>query len=115
MASGRATMRAQSAQTWPFPLRDLVQQIHQSLICFQSLRREARQNASEVGAVELRVLLNLAGQESLAERAGGNEADSKLLQRRQHFLLRIAIPQGILALHRGNRLHCVSSTDRSRS
>src|ERR1700746_1861344 len=77
-------------RAWPFPLRDLVQQIHQSLICFQSLRREARQNASEVGAVELRVLLNLAGQESLAERAVGNEADSQLLQRRQHFLLRIA-------------------------
>src|SRR6516165_2838407 len=47
-----------------FPLRDLVQQFHQRLIRFQSLWRKAWQDASEVGAVELRVLFNLAGQEA---------------------------------------------------
>jgi hypothetical protein len=48
-----------------FPLSHLVEQVHQGLICLQSLRRKAWQDASEVCAVELRVLLNFAGQDPL--------------------------------------------------
>ena len=40
-----------------------------------------------------------------------HEADAKLLKRRQHFLLRFAEPQRILALHRRDRLDCVRAAD----
>ena len=47
-----------------------------------------RGRAAEVGAVERRVLVDLAGEEALAQRAEGDEADAEFLERRQHFLLR---------------------------
>ena len=53
----------------PFPLCDAAQQIDQGLIRLESLGREARQGAAEVGAVEGRVLIDLAGEEALAQRA----------------------------------------------
>jgi hypothetical protein len=58
-----------------------------------------------------RVLVDLAGQEALAERAEGHEADAELLQQRQDLLLGLAPPQGVLALQGRDRLHGVRAAD----
>ena len=67
------------------PLRDPGEQLDQGLVRFACLRREARDGVAEVGAVEARVLVDRAGQEALAQRAEGHEADPELLERRQHL------------------------------
>ena len=66
----------------------LAEQIDQGLIRLEGLRREARQRAAEVGAVELRVFVDLAREEALAQRAVRNKADSEFLKRRYHFRFR---------------------------
>ena len=70
-----------------------AEQIDQGLIRLQSLRREARQGAAEVGAVEGRVLVDLAREEALAQRAVGHEADAEFLERRD------ALPSRASRLH----------------
>ena len=65
--------------------RDAGEQIDQRLIRLESLRREARQGAAEIGAVELRIFVDLAGEEALAQRAVRDQADSEFLERRDHF------------------------------
>jgi hypothetical protein len=77
---------------------DLAEQIDQGLVRLSSLRRKARHDVAEVGPVERRVLADRAGEKALAQRAEGNEADSKLFQRWQHLLLGFPPPQGIFAL-----------------
>ena len=57
-------------------------------------------------------LVDRPGQEALAERAEGNEADPELLERRQDLLLGLAPPQRILALERGDRLDGMGAADR---
>jgi hypothetical protein len=49
---------------------------------------EARQNRTEVGRVELRGRVDLAGQEASAKRTERNEADAELFERGQYRLLR---------------------------
>ena len=46
------------------PFRDRCQQIDQRLIRFPSLRRKARDDVAEIGAVERRVLVDLAREEA---------------------------------------------------
>src|SRR2546423_13071661 len=91
---------------------DLAEQINQGLIRLESFRRKARQGAAEVGAVEGRVLVDLAREEALAQRAVRHEADSEFLKRRYHFLLRGSRPQRVLALEGCERLDCMCATDR---
>src|SRR5882724_7118756 len=69
----------------PFP--DAGEQINQGLIRLESLRREARQGAAKVEAVELRVFVDLPREEALAQRAVRDEPDAELLEGRYHFLL----------------------------
>ena len=52
------------------------------------------------------------GEEAFAQRAEGNEPDAELLERRQELLLRLAPPQRVFALHRGDRLDRVCAADR---
>src|ERR1700691_4110877 len=52
--------------------------IDQSLIRLAIVLTESGHSVAEVGAVELRLGVNLAGQETLAKRAERNEPDSKL-------------------------------------
>src|ERR1035441_5381701 len=59
----------------PFP--DAGEQINQDLIRLESLRREARQRAAEVGTVELRIFADLAREEALAQGAVRDKADRK--------------------------------------
>ncbi len=74
-------------------LPDGGQEINQGLIGLSCLRREARERAPEVRAVELRVLVDRAGEEALAQRAEGHEADAQLLERRQDVALVLSRPQ----------------------
>ena len=48
------------------PFCDAAEQVNQGLIRLESLRREARQGAVEVGAVEVRVFIDLAREEAQA-------------------------------------------------
>ena len=67
---------------------------------------------AEVAFAELGVLVHRAGQEALAERAVGHEADAEFLARLEDAVgLRPARPQRILALQRGDRLHRVRAAD----
>ena len=47
---------------------DLAKQIDQRLIRLPVLRRKARDDVAEIGAVELRVFVDLAGEEALCPR-----------------------------------------------
>src|ERR1017187_8648979 len=98
-----------------FPFPDAGEEINQGLIRLESLRREARQGAAEVGAVELRIFVDLAREEALAKGAVRDKADSEFLKGRYHFLLRSPRPQRILALESSDRLDCVCATDRLNS
>src|SRR5258705_8992479 len=51
-------------------------------------------------------------QESFTQRAIGHHADSKFLQRWQHFLLRLSPPQRVFALQCRHGLNGVRATDR---
>src|SRR5258708_6732781 len=66
---------------------DLAEQIDQGLIRFERIRRETRKSATEIGTVERRTLVHLAREESLAQRAVRNKADSEFFESRYHFLL----------------------------
>src|ERR1700683_463102 len=63
--------------------REGSEQVHQSLVLFPILRAKARNGASKIRAVELRLRGDLACQESFAERAERNESDPEFLKRRQ--------------------------------
>src|ERR1017187_2879870 len=62
----------------PFP--DAGEQIDQGLIRLESLRREARQGAAKVGAVEPRIFVDLAREEALAQGAVRDKANSEFLK-----------------------------------
>src|SRR4249920_1136262 len=68
------------------------------------LLAESRNCVSEVSRIEGSGVVDLAGQKPLAERAERHEADAQLFQGRQDLLLRLAPPQGVLALQRGDWL-----------
>ena len=69
-------------------------------------------DVAEVGAVERRVLVDLAGEEALAQRAEGDEADAEFFERRQDLLLGLPPPQRVFALQRRDRLDRVGAADR---
>src|SRR6202035_1838879 len=79
-------------------LRDAREQIDQRLVRLPGLRREAGDGVAEVGAVEGGALVDLAGEEALAQRAEGNEADPELLQGRKDLLFGLSPPERVLAL-----------------
>jgi hypothetical protein len=77
---------------------DLLKQINQRLIRLSVLRLKARDRVEEIRAIERRSFVDLACQETLSQRAIGNETDPKFLKRRQHFLLRFSEPKRVFAL-----------------
>ncbi len=56
--------------------------------------------------------LHVAGEKSAAERREGHQADAELAQRRQDLRLEVALPERVLALERGDRVHGVGAADR---
>jgi len=94
-----------------FPFRDTGEQMNQGLIGLEGLRREARQGAAEVGTVELRIFIDLAREEPLAQGAVGDQADSEFLKGRDDFRFRAPPPQRIFALQSRDRLDGVCAAD----
>jgi hypothetical protein len=86
------------------PFCDAAEEFNQRLVRLERLRREARESAAEVSAVELRVFVDLAREKAFAQRAVGNEADSQFLESRYDFLLRSSGPERVFALKCGERL-----------
>src|SRR5882672_1887158 len=80
-----------------------------------SLLREPRDDVAEVRFVECRVLVDLPREESLAQRAEGNEADAEFLEGRQHVFFGPAPPQRVFTLHCRDRLDRVRTADRLRA
>src|SRR5664279_1034503 len=80
------------------PLCDCANQIDQRLVRLARLRREARQGAAEIRAVEARRFVDLARQEALAKRAVGYQSDSEFLDGWNNFLLMVPKPQRVFAL-----------------
>ena len=93
-------------------LCNLPEHIHQLLIGLASLRIEARHSITEVAAGEGCVLVDGAGEKSLAKRAERDKGDPELLERRQDFLFRRSPPKRILALEGGDGLNRVCAADR---
>ena len=54
---------------------------------------------------------DLPGEQAVAERRVGDEADPELAQQRQDLRLHVAGPQRVLGLKRGDRLHGVCAAD----
>ena len=67
--------------------------------------------AAEVAVGEGGRAVDGAGEEALAERAEGHEADAELEQGRQDLGFGFAPPQGVFALQRGDRLDGVGAAD----
>ena len=80
-------------------------------VALEVLAGEARVGLAPVVVGELLGRADLAGEEAVAERRVGNEADAQLAQQRQQLGLRIAGPQGVLRLQRGDRVHGVGAAD----
>ena len=114
-ASAPAATRARSARASPASVRRIVRQpVDERLIRLPVLRREARHDVAEIGAVERRRLVDLSRQEALAERAERHEADPEFLERRQDLRFGLSPPQRVLALQRRDRLHGVRAANRLR-
>src|SRR5581483_10364618 len=93
------------------PFSDSGQQIHESLIRFPVLRREARNNIAEIALVEFGLFADLACEEPLAQRTEGDESNPEFLKSGDHLRLRLSPPKRIFALQCGDRLDFVSATD----
>jgi hypothetical protein len=91
--------------------RDRLQKVHQRLIRLPVLRGEARHAVSEIGAVERRRLVDPPREEPLPQGTERHQADAELLQRWQQLPFGLAVPQGVLALNGGDRLHGMCAAD----
>ena len=95
-----------------FACRDLTEQIDQRLVGFARFRREARHDVAEVGGLSNCVFcVDGAGEEALAQRAEGDEADAEFFERGQDLLFGLAPPERVLALQGGDGLHGVGAAD----
>ena len=83
MAFGQAARPARFEQGGLLLFRKLAKQINQCLIRFPGLRSKARNDIAEIGAIELRILADLAREEAFAERTEWNESDSEFFERRR--------------------------------
>ena len=90
-------------------------QVHQRLIRFAVLRREARHDVAEIGLVELRIFVDLPGKKAFAERTKGNEADPEFLECWDHLRFRFSPPKRVLALERSDGLNFVRAANRLHS
>src|SRR5580698_7819735 len=76
---------------------------------------ETRNAVAEVAACKCRLLIDRTGEETFAQGAERNKANSQFLQRWQDLLLRFSPPQRILALQSSDRLNRMGAPDRPRS
>ena len=86
-------------------------QLSQRPVVAQRLRSEARQIVAAVITAEAAVLAYRACQIAAAERTIGHEAYAKFFERGENLKLRLAPPDGILALNCRHRTHAVGTPD----
>src|SRR5215218_5287575 len=84
-----------------------LQPLYEREVCLPVLLRESRNDVAEVSSVERRLVVDLAGEKPLTERAERHESDAELLERRKNFCLGLSPPQGVFALQRRNRVNRV--------
>jgi hypothetical protein len=90
---------------------DLLDLIDDAQIALEVLADEARIGFAPVAVGELLGRADLPGEETVAERRVGNEADAQLAKQRQQLGFRIAGPEGVFSLQRGDRVNGVSAAD----
>jgi hypothetical protein len=73
---------------------------------------EARHVQSDVLGRQRRHIAQLAGEEPARQRAERHERDAELAAGVEDGHLRVARPQRVLGLHRGQRVHGVRAADR---
>src|SRR6266516_3346290 len=66
-------------------LCNLTKHINQSLIGFPSFGRKARENVTKIRTVERGMFVDLAGEETSAQRAVRNKTDAEFFECRQYF------------------------------
>jgi len=66
-------MRGQSVQAWLFPISELRYDFDESLVRFAIVLTKARDDGAEIGAVELREGINLAGEKPLPRGLNGTK------------------------------------------
>src|SRR5580700_4238793 len=93
-------------------LREFAEQINQRLVRFTVLWVKAWDGVAEIRVIELRILVDLARQETLTKWAKWNESDPEFFKGRQHRFFRLPPPERVLALKCGDRLNRVCATDR---
>src|SRR5262245_20708408 len=75
------------------PRGERLQPLDESEIRLPVVLRESRNHVAEVGRVEHRLFVDLAGEETLAEWAERHESDPQLIECGKHFSLRLSPPQ----------------------
>src|SRR6516225_7568144 len=93
------------------PLADSCQQIHKTPVLLDCFRREALDPTTQIKIAESGFLIDLAGEETFAERTVRHETNPEFLDRGNDLGLRFAGPKRVLALQRGDRLHGVGAPD----
>ena len=95
-----------------FPPGKGLQPLDEGKVRFPILLGEPRHHVAEVGRIERGLVVDLAGEKALAQRAEWHEADTQFLERGQNRLLRLSPPEGVFTLESHNPLHGVGATDR---
>src|SRR5882724_8093344 len=90
-----------------FFARDFFHSLHQIEIALKIFALKSRRRSSVVVLRQIFRFLNLAGQESAAEGAVGNETDSELAANAENFRFGIARPKRVLRLQGGDRMNGV--------
>jgi hypothetical protein len=91
---------------------EVAQEVDHSEVGLQRLGREPREGGAQVAwVVEAVTALDGAGEEALAERPPGHEADAQFLTERECALLGLPHPQGVVVLHGRYRLLRMGATD----
>ena len=90
---------------------DLFKQINHGPVGFDRLWRKARIAAADIGAVEGRVLVDLAGQVTAAQRTVGHKPNAKFLAGRQDLSFDGSPPDRIFALQGRDGLNRMGAAD----
>ena len=90
---------------------DLTEEVDQRKVRRTIGLGESRNPSADVTGCEGGGGVDGAGQEAFAQRAVGHQADAELVEGGQHLGLHGAVPQGVLALQRGDRLNGVGAAD----
>ena len=110
---GRAARPGRPAPVWR-PTSEATASTSSTMrrLLLEVLAGEARVGLAPVVVGELLGGADRAGEEAVAERRVGHEADAQLAQQRQQLGLRVTGPQRVLGLQRGDRVDGVGAADR---